>query len=209
MTEEHLLNPREFWGEWVIPSIARDDPAFKDQNYWHGRIWGPMNYLVYLGLGNYDSDEIEHTRWELAQKSLHSLLQRMDRKGPRARKLQRHHWKQRRCDQQRQLLPLGSAVGVYGILRTEPGAEITRGPGSVRPRIVPNWQAISASARRLSGAAAVCLGTLIRCPRKRYWALQRYSCRGQEGTWDAYHGTIIGTIANDHASAGLILSVKA
>ena len=50
MIEKHLLNPNEFWGEWVIPSIAREDPAFGDQNYWRGRIWGPMNYLFYLGL---------------------------------------------------------------------------------------------------------------------------------------------------------------
>jgi neutral trehalase len=53
MIEKHLLNKNEFWGEWVIPSIARNDPAFKDQNYWRGRIWGPMNFLVYLGLQNY------------------------------------------------------------------------------------------------------------------------------------------------------------
>jgi len=58
MVEEHLLNPAEFWGQWAIPAIERDDPAFKDQNYWHGRIWGPMNYLVYLGLGSYDGAEI-------------------------------------------------------------------------------------------------------------------------------------------------------
>jgi putative isomerase len=29
MIKNHLLNPKEFWGEWIIPSIARDDPAFK------------------------------------------------------------------------------------------------------------------------------------------------------------------------------------
>jgi putative isomerase len=67
MVNEHLLNPNEFWGEWVIPSIARSDPAFRDQNYWRGRIWGPMNYLVYLGLRNYDQPV---ARRELAQKSL-------------------------------------------------------------------------------------------------------------------------------------------
>lgn len=54
MVEKHMMNPAEFWGEWVLPSIARNDPAFRDQNYWRGRIWGPMNYLVYLGLCNYD-----------------------------------------------------------------------------------------------------------------------------------------------------------
>ena len=66
MVREHLLNPAEFWGEWVIPSIARSDPAFKDQNYWRGRIWGPMNFLVYLGLRNYPFPEV---RAELARKS--------------------------------------------------------------------------------------------------------------------------------------------
>jgi len=66
MIREHLLNPREFRGEWIIPSIARDDPAFHQQDYWRGRIWGPMNYLVYLGLRNYNDPAA--TR-EFAQKS--------------------------------------------------------------------------------------------------------------------------------------------
>ncbi len=47
---KHLKNPEEFWGEFVIPTISRDDPAFKDQQYWRGTIWPPTNYLVYQGL---------------------------------------------------------------------------------------------------------------------------------------------------------------
>jgi putative isomerase len=74
MVTDHLLNPEEFWGQWVIPSIARNDPAFKDQNYWRGRIWGPMNYLVYLGLRNYHQPEIDQARRELSQKSLALFL---------------------------------------------------------------------------------------------------------------------------------------
>ncbi|HEX8711375.1 MAG TPA: trehalase family glycosidase [Terracidiphilus sp.] len=66
MIEKHLLNPNEFWGEWIIPSIERKDPAFHDQNYWRGRIWGPMNYLVYLGLCNYDDAQV---RQQFADKS--------------------------------------------------------------------------------------------------------------------------------------------
>jgi len=57
MIKEHLLNPEEFNTEWMMPSIAANDPAFKDQDYWRGRIWGPMNFLVYLGLKNYDLPE--------------------------------------------------------------------------------------------------------------------------------------------------------
>ena len=54
MMKEHLLNPEEFWGEYVIPSVPRNDPAFKNNDYWRGRIWAPVNFLVYMGLRNYD-----------------------------------------------------------------------------------------------------------------------------------------------------------
>jgi len=58
MIDKHLTNPAEFWGQYLIPSVERNDPAFKDQNYWRGRIWGPMNYLVYLGLKNYETSAV-------------------------------------------------------------------------------------------------------------------------------------------------------
>ena len=67
MIHEHLLNPREFWGDWILPSIARDDPAYSDQNYWRGRVWAPMNYLVYLGLRNYRKPSLTK---EFARKSM-------------------------------------------------------------------------------------------------------------------------------------------
>lgn len=50
MIRDHFYNPEEFWGEWMLPSIARNDPAFPQQEYWRGRVWAPMNMLVYLGL---------------------------------------------------------------------------------------------------------------------------------------------------------------
>jgi putative isomerase len=78
MIKNHLLNAKEFWGEWIIPSIARDDPAFKDQDYWRGRIWGPMNYLVYLGLRNYDDPEVSR---QFAEKSYELFLQEWKKNG--------------------------------------------------------------------------------------------------------------------------------
>ena len=78
MIDRHLLNPREFWGEWILPSISRDDPAFQDQNYWRGRIWGPMNYLVYLGLRNYDHPDVSR---QFAQKSYDLFLQEWKQNG--------------------------------------------------------------------------------------------------------------------------------
>lgn len=58
MVKEHLLNSREFWGLYVIPTIARNDVTFEDQFYWRGDIWGPTNYLVYEGLNRYGEDEV-------------------------------------------------------------------------------------------------------------------------------------------------------
>jgi len=78
MIQKHLLNAKEFWGDWVIPSIERDDPAFRDQDYWRGRIWGPMNYLVYLGLRNYAEPAV---RREFAQKSYDLFLKEWREKG--------------------------------------------------------------------------------------------------------------------------------
>jgi hypothetical protein len=71
MLIKHLLNPKEFWGDYVIPSISRDDPAFKDQQYWRGTIWPPTNYLVYQGLKAYHFDTVAS---EFAKKSCSMFL---------------------------------------------------------------------------------------------------------------------------------------
>ncbi|MEM1328634.1 MAG: trehalase family glycosidase [Bacteroidota bacterium] len=72
MVQEHLLNPDIFYGDWMIPSIARNDSAYIDNSYWRGRIWAPMNFLVYLGLRNY---ELEEAQQLIAKKSEALLMQ--------------------------------------------------------------------------------------------------------------------------------------
>ena len=71
MMKEHFYNPDEFWGEWIMPSIARNDSGFKDNDYWRGRIWAPMNFLVYCGLKNYN---LPDARKDLVDKSEKLLL---------------------------------------------------------------------------------------------------------------------------------------
>jgi glycogen debranching enzyme len=58
MVLEHLLNPKEFWGTYVLPSISRDDPTFPEQYYWRGTTWPPLNYFAYEGLKRYGYDDI-------------------------------------------------------------------------------------------------------------------------------------------------------
>ncbi len=64
---ETLLDPRQFWGENVIPTVSRDDPAYRDDrrhgeywrgNYWRGNVWAPTNYIAYLAIRNAGWDDI-------------------------------------------------------------------------------------------------------------------------------------------------------
>ena len=78
IVKKHLLNEEKFWGDYVIPSISRNDSAYNDQIYWRGRIWPPMNYLVYLGLKEYEMDLIAH---KLAIKSSRLFMKEWLEKG--------------------------------------------------------------------------------------------------------------------------------
>ena len=71
MIAGHYFNPAEFFGEWMLPSIARNDPGYPDMSYWRGRVWAPMNFLVYLGIRKYD---LPDARRDIVDKSIHLLM---------------------------------------------------------------------------------------------------------------------------------------
>lgn len=71
LVQEHLLNPAEYAGEWMIPAAPRNDPAFAEQLYMRGRIWPPLNFLVYLGLHRYGETA---ARKQVVEKGLALLL---------------------------------------------------------------------------------------------------------------------------------------
>ena len=75
---ETLRDPARFRGDWVLPTISRDDPAFADQQYWRGSIWPPMNYLVLQGLRRYGFDDLAA---ELAWKGAEMFLADRRRTG--------------------------------------------------------------------------------------------------------------------------------
>jgi hypothetical protein len=71
MLKEHFYNEEEFWGDWILPSIARNDSAYPDQDYWRGRIWAPMNFLVYIA---FRQNKLEQACRDLAEKSKKLIL---------------------------------------------------------------------------------------------------------------------------------------
>jgi hypothetical protein len=41
----HLTAPDEFWGKYVIPSVARSDPHYDPETMWRGPVWVNINYI--------------------------------------------------------------------------------------------------------------------------------------------------------------------
>ena len=77
---EHLINENEFWGEYVIVTLSKDDPdygipstyghpetEYPPYSYWRGNIWAPTNYFVYEGLKRCKQDDVAA---KFAQKSV-------------------------------------------------------------------------------------------------------------------------------------------
>lgn len=51
----HLLNPKEFGGEFPCPSLSRDDKEYNNKtgDYWKGGIWLPTTYMTVKALELY------------------------------------------------------------------------------------------------------------------------------------------------------------
>ena len=68
-----LDDPAKFGGAWLLPSVTRDDPTFPDNVYWRGRIWPPLNFLVWAGLRRYRFDaeaaRLAENGWRLFQRA--------------------------------------------------------------------------------------------------------------------------------------------
>jgi hypothetical protein len=48
-----MQDPTRFWGQYVFPTVAYNDPVWHQQDYWRGKVWGPTDYLVWQGLQQY------------------------------------------------------------------------------------------------------------------------------------------------------------
>jgi putative isomerase len=42
---EHLQNPDEFWGNYLLPTVARNDPKYDPVTMWRGPVWANINYF--------------------------------------------------------------------------------------------------------------------------------------------------------------------
>lgn len=72
MADEHYYNPEELYGEWMIPTIARNDPAYPEQNYWRGRCWPSTNFLAYSAIRSHGT--LPDVQKDLAEHSVKLMM---------------------------------------------------------------------------------------------------------------------------------------
>lgn len=72
---EHLLSPDEFWLNFPIPTVARNDPKYDPERMWRGPTWMNINYLFIEGLLRSGYPDVART---LRDKTLDLMLRHGD-----------------------------------------------------------------------------------------------------------------------------------
>lgn len=78
-----LLDPQQFWGGNLVPTVSRDDPAYCDSldkrgNYWRGNCWPPSTYIVYLCIKEAGWDDVAA---ELARRVVRQFMESWRKHG--------------------------------------------------------------------------------------------------------------------------------
>ncbi len=67
----HLKNPDEFWGKYMIPTVARNDPTYNLEAMWRGPVWANINYFFVEALQKVGETELAR---ELRDKTLDMIM---------------------------------------------------------------------------------------------------------------------------------------
>lgn len=74
---KHLKDPEEFWSEFPVRTLAKDEPSF-DRNMWRGPVWINCNYLVICGLREYGYKDIAN---EISQRMVKQVSMWYNKEG--------------------------------------------------------------------------------------------------------------------------------
>ncbi len=63
----HLIDPNQFWGQHVIPTVSRNDPHYDPGTMWRGPVWVNINYFLIEALRQIGRHDLSN---ELLSKTL-------------------------------------------------------------------------------------------------------------------------------------------
>lgn len=68
----HLMDPREFWTRYPLPTVAKSDPNYDPEQMWRGPTWVNINYLFIDALTRCGRDDLAV---ELRERTLELVMQ--------------------------------------------------------------------------------------------------------------------------------------
>jgi putative isomerase len=68
---EHLRNPEEFWGEYMLPTVAFNDPKYDPETMWRGPVWANVNYFFIEALRQIGEHQLAS---KLREKTLQMIM---------------------------------------------------------------------------------------------------------------------------------------
>jgi putative isomerase len=71
----HLMDERQFWSRYPVPTVAMDDPKYDPYEMWRGPTWVNVNYLLIEGLQRSGYPDLAR---ELRQRTLKLICTRHD-----------------------------------------------------------------------------------------------------------------------------------
>lgn len=72
LVEEHLLNPKEFWSDYPVPTVALNEPSYSEKAIllWRGPTWICLNWFIIKGLKKHN---FENVATDLAQRTIEMI----------------------------------------------------------------------------------------------------------------------------------------
>jgi glycogen debranching enzyme len=68
---DHLTNPNMFLGEYVLPTVARNDSNYDPETIWRGPVWANINYFFIKALRQVGEHDLART---LRDKTLELII---------------------------------------------------------------------------------------------------------------------------------------
>jgi len=74
LIDTHLLDPKEFRAEYLLPTVSMDDETYDPQGFWRGPVWIAVNWFVLRGV-------LQYGRRDVAEMILEDSARLLERSG--------------------------------------------------------------------------------------------------------------------------------
>lgn len=71
----HLTDPEMFWGKYMLPTVARNDPKYDPQTMWRGPVWANINYFFIEALNQIGKHDLAD---QLRDRTLEMIMAHQD-----------------------------------------------------------------------------------------------------------------------------------